>query len=110
MNRRTGQLLLLALLVLVAVSLWVGRAHGATPAMPSMLAWIGRCETGMRWDWNQRDYVSAFGMYRQTYEQGRQATHTRPWRYPYPTPAEQVKVALWVAGRYGWTAWGCGRR
>jgi hypothetical protein len=80
------------------------------PKMPAVLERIGRCETGMRWDWATRDYVTAFGLYRGTYESFRHLVSPLPPRDPgMATPAQQVAVALAVAHQVGYSAWGCYR-
>lgn len=76
--------------------------------MPPVLERIGRCETGLRWDWSQPDYVTAFGLYRGTYAAVRGAVGA-PADPSRATPAQQVAVALEVARRFGWSAWGCYR-
>ena len=78
--------------------------------MPPVLERIGKCETGMNYKHSTRDYVTAFGLYRGTYEQYRHyVTPTPPADPSQATPAQQISVALAVARRVGWSAWGCYR-
>jgi len=50
-------------------------------------------------------YIGAYGMYRGTYSVG--AAETGYPAPPYATPAQETGVAIVVARRFGYSAWGC---
>ena len=87
--------------------------------LPDKWARIGACETGYgrrpgSWTWDSGTYVSAFGIYRPGYAQFAHAIGQLSWDETrarlgrYPTPREQYNVALEIARRFGYGAWGCG--
>lgn len=71
--------------------------------LPAKWVRIARCETGVRWDWTQPSYISAFGIYRSSWY----AFGGSHWT-GHNTPREQFEVASRIHARYGWSAWGCG--
>ena len=66
---------------------------------------IARCETGERWTWNSGAYQGAFGFWYGTWDA------YKPRGYPreayQATPVQQLRVAVIVAHRVGFGAWGC---
>ena len=71
--------------------------------LPDKWQRLGRCETGLRFDWTQPSYISSFGIYRGTWYTFGGSTWTGR-----NTPREQYAVALRIHARYGYGAWGCG--
>jgi hypothetical protein len=93
--------------------LYRAKAHAARLRFEHEYAWwrwlpakfrrVGTCETGLRFDWTQPSYISAFGIYRGSwYAFGGSRWTGRN------SPREQYEVADAIRARYGWGAWGCG--
>lgn len=107
---RPQAIILLATFVAILVFSVVATARAATePRMPAVLRRIGVCETGLRWDWSQPDYATAFGIHRAAWSDYRRYVPGAPRRPEQATPAQQVAVALAIARRVGYSAWGCYR-
>jgi hypothetical protein len=83
----------------------------ARPGEIRRLRAIARCEQpgrgrwGVNWRHPGPRYVGGYGMYRGTYGIGASATGYRS--PPAATPVEQTAVAMVVARRFGFSAWGC---
>ncbi len=119
-----------------AADTWKARAHSAGKALERwqhQYAWwlwlpakhqrVASCETGhqggdgpggSRWDWDSGTYVSAFGIYRQGYDDDARRIGNLGWDETirelgrYPTPREQMQAAdSHRAAHGGWSGWGC---
>jgi hypothetical protein len=91
--------------------------------MPAKHQRVARCETGRqggtgpggsRWDWDSGKYVSAYGIYRQGYDDDAHRVGNLGWDETlrklgrYPTPREQMQAAdSHRAAHGGWSGWGC---
>lgn len=91
--------------------------------MPAKHQRVAQCETGYqggtgpggsRWDWDSGTYVSAFGIYRQGYDDDAHRVGNLGWDETirrlgrYPTPREQMQAAdSHRAAHGGWSGWGC---
>lgn len=111
MTRRQAQTLAVGSLAALAVAIASRPAQAAPrPKMPAVLERIGRCETRMTWSWSQPDYATAFGIHRAAWHDYRRNVPGAPARPEDATPEQQVAVALSIARKVGWTAWGCFRK
>jgi len=91
--------------------------------MPAKHQRVAACETGhqggdgpggSRWDWDSGTYVSAFGIYRQGYDDDAHRIGNLGWDETQrklgrlPTPREQMQaVDSHRAAHGGWSGWGC---
>ena len=133
LTRLFGQILLIALLVLVAVALvstssaradvlrdaqFKGHRNGSQAWQWRWEVWlpdkwqrIGACETGYgkrpgRWDWNSGTYQGAFGFHHQSWD-GFKPVSWWPREAYLATPWQQYQTALAIHRRYGFSGWGC---
>jgi hypothetical protein len=77
--------------------------------LPAKWYRIARCETGVNWHHSNSQYISAFGISRQAYDEDARAMNAPPWNDArHPTPWNQYRAAL---GHYklhgGFAGWGC---
>ena len=86
--------------------------------MPDKWQRIGACETGYgrrpgSFSWDSGRYVSFAGIYRAGYSQYAHEIGQLSWDETrsrlgrYPTPREQLNVALRIYYHFGFSGWGC---
>lgn len=91
-------------------ALWYWHVLTTVEEYPDWPEWraLGVCETGLTWTWHQPSYGGAFGIYHGTWRSFGGSDYA-------PTAGEappflQVIVARRIRDRYGYAAWGCGRK
>lgn len=77
--------------------------------LPDKWRRVSVCETGLNWHHQNSQFVSAFGISRQAYDEDARVYGAPPWNDgTNPTPWEQYQAAL---GHYrihgGFSGWGC---
>lgn len=88
--------------------LFASTANSARPRwMPKVYWAIALCETGGNWQHSQRDYASAFGIYRASWAEFK--PKGVPARPESASPLQQYLVAREIGRRVGLSAWGCYR-
>lgn len=102
---------------------WLAYHYDWRKWMPAKHQRVAACETGhqggtgpggSRWDWDSGTYVSAFGIYRQGYDDDAHRIGNLGWDETlrklgrHPTPREQMQAAdSHRAAHGGWSGWGC---
>jgi hypothetical protein len=105
------------------VTRWLEYHYAWRKWMPAKHQRVCACETGhqggtgpggSRWDWDSGAYVSAYGIYRQGYNDDAHRIGNLGWDETirklgrYPTPREQMQAAdSHRAAHGGWSGWGC---
>lgn len=102
-----------------AARAWQHRAAGARRTWREQFAWwlwlpskwqrVAICETHLNWHHSNSQFVSAFGISRQTYDGDAAVYGAPPWDdVRNPTPHEQYLAGLGHYHRFnGFSGWGC---